>query len=529
MAKPNTKKQPPTHHHASRYRVLCEAFLRHLDRYLPGFKREFKDYPDRRWHMGNMIIEATTKYRAHSHVEGHARYTHTELDGWFGRGGFIFINERLGIFELERDDKGRHAWSKVNGRTRAFKLTPKVDELRTHFLKGCFRRRPTRLISEDGKYLQTMPASALDAKNRGDHQTRRGFKGLDLPAAVPVNLVQLRKLIEDVEARLYAREAGILQGEIFSRVPAVGFLRELGRQARMLVAMARNDVCPDQVPHRYFESEMGRIYADGAINLTVCFRAVRQAALAGLYDIDIENCHYTLLAQMAEQHGHKCAAIQHYLDNKKQVRRALVAEFGITEDQAKQALIALIFGARFSVEEKHALPKLLKSPDLARRLYEHPQFRALRDDIAEARRIVLAAQKPSRGVIKNIRGLTISADEDPKRRLAHLLQGLEAAALEAAFRLYPADIVLLQHDGFSATRPLDTAAIEAAMLEATGYRLKVEQEVIQVDLASPFNKHAEGIVDAEHEALPRGDVTKTPSAGFLNGSNHLRQFSPPSM
>ena len=45
---------------------------------------------------------------------------------------------------------------------------------------------------------------------------------------------------------------------------------------------------------------------------------------------------------------------------------------------------------------------------------------------------------------------------------------VQAEAPEAAYRLYPNEIVLLQHDGFTATRPLDTGRIEAAMLPATG-------------------------------------------------------------
>ena len=67
--------------------------------------------------------------------------------------------------------------------------------------------------------------------------------------------------------------------------------------------------------------------------------------------------------------------------------------------------------------------------------------------------------------------------------------GVEVTALEAAYRLYPKEIVLLQHDGFTSTKPLDTKRIEAAMLEATGYRLEVEQKVIQVNLGDAFDAH----------------------------------------
>ncbi len=138
-----------------------------------------------------------------------------------------------------------------------------------------------------------------------------------------------------------------------------------------------------------------------------------------------------------------------------------------------------------------ALPEIFGSSQLAQKIYLHPPFLALRDDIAGARAIVLKAQEVSpRRTIKNCRGLTIRLDEfNERQQLAHLLQGVEVTALEAAYRLYPEEIVLLQHDGFTATRPLDTKRIEAAMLEATGYRLEVKQKVIQVNLGDAFDAH----------------------------------------
>jgi hypothetical protein len=133
---------------------------------------------------------------------------------------------------------------------------------------------------------------------------------------------------------------------------------------------------------------------------------------------------------------------------------------------------------------------IFNSTQLAKKIYLHPKFLALRDDIAGARAVVLKAQEVSRRTIKNCRGLTIRLDESNERQqLAHLLQGVEVTALEAAYRLYPKEIVLLQHDGFTSTKPLDTKRIEAAMLEATGYRLEVKQKVIQVNLAKAFDAH----------------------------------------
>jgi hypothetical protein len=483
------KKSPKGFHHANRYEQFDEAFMRYLVRELPSFKQE--QPVEVRRALCTMIFEAPTRHRAHSHHEGYARFGFQELEQSFGRAGFSAINDRLGLFEVLKESN-RDDWSKVEGRTKAYKLTEKVLDVREKFLKGCFKRGATRLMTQDGKYLQSLPASAMMAKNQ-DGQNRRGFQNLPVGPLVPVNLVQVKKLMVDIQARLLAHEAGFSQSEMFSEVPDTKFLKALHQNAAMIVTKARHAEWPGSVMHRYFETESGRVYAAGVGNLQNCYRVLREAAMAGLYDIDIENCHYSILAQMAASYGYQCTAIQSYLDNKKPLREGMAAEFGISVQQAKDALIALIYGAKFSVYYKDALPKIFNGDvALAQRIYLYPKFMELSSDIAGARAVILKAQEVNRRTIKNCRGLTMRLDgSNERQQLAHLLQGVEVTALEAAYRLYPNEIVLLQHDGFAATRPLDTERIERAMREATGYTLKIEQKVIQVNLAAAFDGHPE--------------------------------------
>lgn len=165
--------------HAKRYVQFDEAFLRHLERYLPGFKHQ----PDKvRLALCGMIYEASTRYREHSHHDGYCRFTWQELGQSFGRNGFTVINQALGLFEVLKDGE-REVWSKAEGYSKAYRLTPKVAEIRANFLKGVFRRGATRLMTQDGKYLQSLPTSALAAKNRNG-QNRRGFQGLPVGTCI---------------------------------------------------------------------------------------------------------------------------------------------------------------------------------------------------------------------------------------------------------------------------------------------------------------------------------------------------------
>ena len=53
-----------------------------------------------------------------------------------------------------------------------------------------------------------------------------------------------------------------------------------------------------------------------------------------------------------------------------------------------------------------------------------------------------------------------------------------------SFQTGPNKLLEAQHGN-----TLDTGRIEAAMFKATGYRLKVEQKVIQVNLSDAFDAH----------------------------------------
>jgi hypothetical protein len=465
-------------HHADRYAQLSDSFLKYLRQHLPGFK----DVPVRvQVAILGMIMQAPTKYRQHASYEGWASFNYLELERKFGRSKFAGINKKLGIF-LSVDD-----WSKVESRTKPYMLTDKVTDIRAKFLDGV-TRRTTHLLTEDGDIQRTLPAQAVEAKGSSG-QTRKGWKGRAVRTNVPVNQYMLKRLIVAIQGKLYAQEHGFQQGALFHAEPEPKYLHELHDEARMMVHLSRNRIAPGFVTHRYGESDSGRLYARGT-NLQNAYRPVRQAALDGMYDYDIENCHYSILEQMAQRYGCECGAIRYYLTNKKKVRESLAADLGIKAKQAKLALIMLVYGATFSENPAHALPKLL-GVEKAKAMYQHPQFLAIGQDIVAARSAILKGHPVTRQTIKNLRGLTMNVRKhDDKQQLAHLLQGVEAVALEAAHQLHPDHIVLLQHDGFTATKVLDHRAIEAAIFQATGYRLEVPAgEVVTCRLDDALDDH----------------------------------------
>jgi hypothetical protein len=101
-----------------------------------------------------------------------------------------------------------------------------------------------------------------------------------------------------------------------------------------LIKLSRNTACPGSTPIRYAEQSTGRLFAEG-LSLQSAPREIRNAALAGCWDYDISNCHWSLINEVAATHGHICHAIRHYLANKAEVRSEIAEGAGITPAEAK--------------------------------------------------------------------------------------------------------------------------------------------------------------------------------------------------
>lgn len=476
----------------NRYKQLPENFLKYLQNNLDGFKRETKQT---QLAVVEMILTSPTKYRIH--VRQGARFQYQELERNFGRNGFKPMNDRLGLFHIEKDALGRDDWSYKERRTKAYMFTNKVSDLRERWLKRAYYRT-TNLLTEDGDVIRNMPRQAVDSKRKtttGIEVTRDGWREPVLPA-VPINEHMLKLLALQIQKMLYAQEFGFFQVALFHKEPDPKYLDYLLKTIRLYLAQANNTIKQGHIIQRYAQSASGRLYGEGN-HLQNAPRLVRQCALHGLYDYDIENCHYSILAQMAHKHGYVCTAINHYLGNKKQVRQKLADEFGISIGQVKQALIALIYGARLSVRPEDALPEILGA--VASAVYKHSLFLGLVNDIKSAGKVILENQPVSKQTIQNIRGMKINLiGEDGKKMtdsqlMAHLLQGVESMALECAHRLYPDSIVLLQHDGWTSTKPLDIKALEDAIFDGTGYRFEVVGEAITCKLDDALDDHPEPI------------------------------------
>jgi len=453
-----------------------ESFILALHK-MKGFKALTKAHQAR---MAFYVWVSGTHKSRHKKHEGYMSIGYMDLERGFGRGGFKAINDALGIFEVTENwswsIKGKQVSDKMKA-TKAYKPTEPVQIIKDKYLaKG--KEQITRLITMEGKAIRTLP-EAVASKDL-DGVTATAWREAKPFNAIPVDLDKMRELFQHLERMLLKKT-----GDLFhdAEVDDIAYrIEHLGQ----LIRLAHTDVAGrGKIVHRYAEGRTGRLYASG-VSLQTAPRIIRKAALHGLYDYDVENCHYAIFSQLAARYEYKCEAISYYLTHKKEVRQQIAAEVGISGEQAKMCLLALMFGARLSEWQGNAIPQEIGTR--AGALFTNPLFKGIADDIMEGRKIILDRWEKRRTTLLNDMGKAVGLKEPANVRLAHIIQGLEAKALKAAINLYPDEIVLLMHDGFVAKRRLDVPLIENAIYEATGLRLEVAGAEITLPADLDFSK-----------------------------------------
>jgi hypothetical protein len=454
--------------------MVPESFLQHLAERLKGFTdlepQVQRDLAYLVWNYGSW-------QREHEGLPGYMTISYKELQRRFRRGGFERANSAVPVFEVDESPLEEARL------TKGYRLTPEVYAIRADYLHNSFTG-PTRLICTDGKRISTVPA-AIAAKDRSG-RTQTAWRGAKVHNTVPVDLSRLRALYERLLREQQQFEVVAATGDV-SVTGALDAMRyEVDALAKLLRLADNEATAPGHVMTRYEMKKSGRLYAEGT-SLQTMPRRVRSAALHGMWDYDIENCHYAIIRQMAAEFGYEAEAIAAYLANKNAVRQGIADRVKISVEQVKTCLLAVVYGAYRSTREGHAIPSEI-GQEAAARLYVDPMFARLHMDIKESGRAVLSGYPKRGGQLINAMRLGFPLSEPAPKRLAHLTHGVEAKALRGMQALFPDEIVLLMHDGFVSHSQLDKARLSGAIHAATGYTFELSEERIDAnaDVSFPF-------------------------------------------
>ena len=427
--------------------------------------------------LGFMMMHHGEERFRHSHYQGASTWHFKQLDQYFGRSQFIHIMKHIN--ELNREPKDQpnqggifdvRAWSKSQGFTRAVYLTPKAAKFRHNYWTSVNKPR-TRLVHTNGRYMKTPPTGMLS-----QDLNQSTVEKIQIDSSTPVNISALNHLIGQLREVLLNWDQGVLPETQCANPKTIKYWLE---EAGKYVTLANNDVKDGCVFHTYKESQSGRLYSGG---LQSCPLIVRQAALKGFYAYDFENCHYAIFSQLAKQRGIICNAIDQYLTHKDEIRTKFASDLGITKEQAKEMLIAMIYGARSSKRPQDAIPEIV-GVGVAEKAYKTTMYQDLSKDIKRGRKAILeACQTRQRGHLINAFNKTINCSDSVEQKLAHILQGVERLLLNIVNQTL-GGIVLYEHDGFTIQTPIDKVALESKIFATTGFQMRLKETKIDVDFA----------------------------------------------
>ena len=511
-----------------------ELLVKQLSTDVPLFKSET---PQVQAALASLVWIGATKPRQHAVYDGYMSFHHTELAAQFG-GQFKAINARLGFLEVKKRDDGTEPWrfdkdaKATDVFTKGYRFSPVVQASREAFLAKRVTRL-SKLLDASGKVIRKPDGAVASLDTRGLPTTRwRVANNGDRLTRVPVDIPTLRKFHQKYkkDADEY-RRTGQAPCDLLTTSPSLEALVTLRDKTAQIIRMALTEVAGlGNVLHRYVESSSGRLYAEGGGSLQNAPKEIRKAALVGLWDYDVENCHFAIMAQMAKRAGEHCDAIENYMAHKKPIRAEIAKAVGISIDDTKTCLLALMYGARTTAWDENAIPETI-GVEAARRLYALPLFANISDDVKRAGKAILKQHEPNRqGGLVNAFGKSIDTKSREKQKdkpakkaptasqkLAHLVQGVEALALWTCIERHPGEIVLVQHDGFTAIKQLDKTELERAITAATGYVLKLEEELVQPDLGRQYDQAVAKDVKREYLKARKGRKASN-GAGF----SHIR-------
>lgn len=462
----------------------------HLQKTIPGFKRETGSCQHA---LARMVWMGRTKRRRHPKFEDAMSFGYEELEEWFGRGQFNGVNDRLKFFRVAEN------WHfKLSGSvrtdanfTKGYWFTDLAQASREIYFNRRWHKE-TRMLFIEGEILKvqkTLPAAFASTDTKGKAaRISKAAKGSKELRHVPVDLDTLGRLRKWLMAIRREWLAGRAPHDLATQYPSLVVIERLYELTSQVIRLAKTNVAGHgYIAQQYTESPSGRWYAN-EVNLQNSASLIKEAALAGLWEYDFSNCHFDIIRQMADPH-YKCKAIADYLADKKRTRQAIADQAGISVDQAKVCLLAVMYGARASTWHENAIPEQI-GKEAADRLYKVELFKGIFKDVARARAVILKKwPRTANGSLTNAYGKAISGTATKAQQLAHLIQGAEAKALMVAIDMHPNDLVLLQHDGFVATRKLYAPDIIKAVFQETGYLLELEESMIQVNPDRQFLKN----------------------------------------
>lgn len=356
-----------------------------------------------------------------------------ELDARFGVGLGYAVLQKSGFFQVGEDWKK----GKKEGYTREIKLTD-------------YGQRTLDDYFDQEQQTET-PKQRATAKPQTTIPTRNNFR---IRPQVQVNVDALKALAAETD-NPHQRTA-----------------------ANQLTHCTDDNNCLTQY---YTEHRGGRLFIHAAANLQNAPSAVRDAALAGFYDYDLKNCYPTIYGAVAERLQIRTPTLNHYLTHRDELLNQIARQMKCEPGQIKAGLLALqhFAGVNGVIEATGKRDQTPFTEKQAKRFLTLPKVKRIRAEFKRVGNawIAEASSKPGKYLVNDY-GKGCDRKQPARKLISHLLQGIEAVAIEAVREVYSNQIALLQHDGFVTTTKINQGYVEKLIRLATGVRFQLKCNAI---------------------------------------------------
>ena len=108
-----------------------------------------------------------------------------------------------------------------------------------------------------------------------------------------------------------------------------------------------------KVSYKQADYKFGRNFAVKSISLGCKRRIIRHTLMKNLYqDIDMVNCHATILQQLCKSNEIACPQLDEYINNRDELLQSVKEDYNVDRDQAKKLFIILLFYGTFDTWKK---------------------------------------------------------------------------------------------------------------------------------------------------------------------------------
>jgi len=412
---------------------------------------------------------APSKKRIHSEYGGYVSHSYTFVAKASGgvyknkkvsSGALTAINNDLDLFVITG------SYSKQQSITKGYKLSNWLTASINNYLFDAYIN-----VGYGDNEKCSMLRKAITTFDKNDK--RRKGKG-NLKFAVQINRKVLFKLVKTLST--LGKDGQLITDNDKNTL--------ITKQALIMLENSSGDVLPrGWIAQPYIEAASGRVYGTG-LHLQNACKETRTAALKGLYQLDISNAHYSILAQASATNDTQLQNIEFYIRNKQMVRATIADDCDIEPGLVKQALIALIYGASLSTKyiktdkglKQTAILRICGNDKSYQALINHHFFKGISQDVKRGGSVMIDNAKTKAGNMYNALNKPISSSETLAKQTAHLLQGIEAQALDAVLKA--SEVAVALHDGFVFTKKVSASFLECEIKKATGYALMLEAETI---------------------------------------------------